>query len=598
MAVQLPSLQKIQPSAALPANERIDVQARDQSSNILSRTNAIGNLAEGAVDLFDTIEDTQVQNLSLKAEEEFTTWNNDKLAKLKNYEGDPTDGYKEYETEAADKYDEILNARPDLSERVRSRLDANFSKAASGQRMAAMKQRGAQQETYNNNVFEAGIKLKKDNLGVSAGYIQKDDPSSFAPMDDNINEIRNTIIQRGLTKGTVTRLPDDAKTGQIYKDADGKIVRVEMSDIAKQRTAKELSEGIGASLTSMVASGYETEAKQAYERYQAYLDPKTKTSLQNKFKTAGVKSTAFEEVARIEAAGGDQLSKIDAIKDPEVKSEVLKIIDTNQARREHFRKRKEEKNYQVAAKHIQSKMMSGNPYFGDADLENDPVVKATFDNMNANDQKAIRAMVLAPKNTDPKSEIKMQQLIFGELDIELKDMDPLEFAKYTAGLSKADKNKYTNIYNKAKNQTGGEESASLKRAGAMLQDQFLIDGHISRNKYGKIAGDDEITLLAAKTRLIDAMDKQGPMSAKEAKDFVKEFSAAEIVGKTFNPTVKRNVTAPPPTDASATAPANKNEIILTPKRKTELKKQYRDTVTGKFPSDSDPKFITWLKGKS
>ena len=187
MAVTLPSLQRIQPSKALPANERINLKVNDSASGILNQTQAVAGLAKEGADLYYDIEDSKIQQLSLSAEQEYSAWNTEQLQKLKSYEGDPTDAYVEYDKAAKEKRDAILAARPDLNDRVRSHLTANLDKAVNSQNMAAMKQRGAQQETYDNNNFEEGIKLKKNNLRTSASYIRKDDPGSFMPMDDNIN---------------------------------------------------------------------------------------------------------------------------------------------------------------------------------------------------------------------------------------------------------------------------------------------------------------------------------------------------------------------------------------------------------------------------
>ena len=597
MAVTVPRLQRLQPSSSLPNNARVDIQATNQASSILNRTESIGKLASEGVDLYYDVEDNKIQQLSQDAELKFTQWNNDQLASLKKYEGDPTDAYVEYEKQAADKYDAILNERPDLNERMRRGVDANLSKAASNQRMAAMKQRGAQIETYENNLFESSVKLKKDNLGVTSGYIQKDDPGSFLPFDENINDIKTTIVKRGITNGTAKILPDDAKSwNHIYKNEDGKMVKVELSDMAKQRVAKELTEGVGASINSMIAAGYTDEAKAALTRYDAYLDPKTKASLNNKFKTNEVKTQAYSEVGKIESLPeGQRLSAIDKIEDPEKRSEVLKIINTNEARRKQLTDRRENANYETLASKVLKKMNSDNPYYGQADLENDPAYKAIFDRLDVKGQKAILEMVNAPKETNAKSENTVQSLFRGKIPgKDVAEMKPEEFNTYLAGLNKADRNKYENMYNRMGTQTGAQERASFKRASDMLKNQLLVDEHISRDKYGKISGDDEITYLNATNKLIDHLDKQGPMGEKELKDFVKNFSAAEIKGKVFNPQVKSVFNPAPKNPAVVAPPASPNDIALSGKGLVHYKNLYKKATKADFPTTSDPKFKNWL----
>lgn len=587
--VSVPKLQRIQPSASLPANDRIKMQAPNNASDILNRTGNITKLGEAGADLYYDIEDNKIQQLSNEAEQKYTAWNTEQLQKLKSYQGDPTDAYAAHDIAAKEKYDEILNERPDLNERVKSHLSANLNKAMGAQDLHTIKQRGAQQETYANTVFESQVKLKKDNLGINAGYIKKDDPGSFLPMDQNISEIKTTIAKRGFVTGIAKKLPDDAKSwNHIYQDEDGKMVKVELSDIAKSKAAKELSEGVSSSINSMIAGGYTEEAQAAYERYKPYIDVKMKAHLDTKFKTAGVKAAAFNEIGKVEnKSDTEQMTAIENIKDPAIKSEALKIKDTNDARREHIKNRREKANYEVLGNRVLKKMNSDDPFHGEADLENDPVFKATYDRLSVKGKKSVLEMVKAPKETDPKAEAAIQNAFFGnDPDNNIEGMSPTKFAELTVGLNKADKTKYTNMYNKQNIQTAGEERAIVKRAGSMLQDQLLSDGHIARNKYGKIAGDDEITLINARNKLIDVLDKRGPMNEKELKDFVKEFSAAEIKGKVFNPAVKTPVTK--------TSNVPPKDVAISPMKKIELKKKFKDQI-GHFPKDDEPQWITFLQ---
>lgn len=597
MPVSVPKLQRMQPSEAMPNNPRINMQAPNNADDIMSRTNAVANVVEKGIDIYKDMEDSKIQSLSLEAERDYTIWNNDQLQKLKSYEGDPTNAYAEYETAAKEKYNEILNSRPDLNNRVKRGLEGSLYKVAENNRIAVLKQRGAQQETYENNLFESGIKLKKNNLAINAGYIRKDDPGSYLPFDENISDIKTTIAKRGIEKGTVTRLPDDAKTwDHIYKDADGNMVKVQMTDIAKQRTGREVSEGVSESIKSMIAAGYTEEAQQAYEKYKPYIDAKSQTTIGNKFKDTVTKETAYNEIAKIEGRPDEQqMQLIEAIKDPELKAEVLKIKNTNDARRDAIRDRREKANYERLGGIVEKRMSSGNPFYGMADLEADPNFKAIYDRLDVKGKKAIREMVQAPKETDPKAEVKVQDLVFGNTEVKLEDLSPAEFQKYTVGLSKPDKNKYTNLYNRAKNQTAGEERASYKLGGKMLEEQMLIDGHITRNaKTGHFDPEDEITFLKAKNALIDHMDKVGNMNQKEMKDFIREFSATELRGKVFNSPIKRSLTAPSPKSAAATAPAPAKELVLSPQDSLKFKKQFQ-TQYGYIPTKTDKKFIDFVQ---
>jgi len=601
MAITVPRLQKLNTSSEIPSNERIKMNVENNASNILNTTNAVSNLAEKGIDLYTEFENDKITQLSYEVEKEYSDWNGEKLAKLKAHQGDPTELYAQYEQEAEQKYNEILNKRPDLNTRVKSGVKSALDKTANTQRIQVLKQRGAQQEVYENNTYESAVKLKKNNLGVSASYIKADDPGSFYPFEENIADIKTTIAKRAIDKGLGTVVPENSEErgDHVYRDLDGKMVKVKLNDIAKVRVAKELSEGVGTSITSMINSGYTQEAQAAFERYKPYLDTKTKGSIESKFKTTGLKSTAYDEMSKIEGKSeSEQMQYIESVKDPEIKSELLKIKDTNDRRRQNIRERREKVNYEALAGKVLNRMNSEAPYNGLAELEEDPTYKAVFDRLDAKSKKSIIEMVNAPKETNSKSEVKIQDLFFGnDADNSIEEISPEQFAQYTTGLSRSDKKKYTNMYNRMRTQTSSEERSTYKRAGNMLRDQLLIDEHIEKDKFGKISGDDEITLLKAQNKLIDHLDKQGVMDEKSLKDFVKNFSAAEIKGKVFSPEPKAVFSGsakPRVTSNVSTAPSKTKELVISPKDLIAYKKQFRE-LNGYFPTTKDVKFKTFLE---
>ena len=612
MAVQIPELKRIQPSRSLPANDRINLKVDSQASNILNQTQGVTALAKEGADLYYDIEDSKIQQLSLTAEQEYSSWNTGALQKLKTIEGDPTDAYVEYDKLAKEKRDEILNARPDLNERVKSHLTSNLDKSVGAQNLAAMKQRGAQQETYDNNNYEAGIKLKKDGLSTSASYIRKDDPGSFMPMDDGINDIRTTIAQRGLVKGTVTKVADDSKDyNHIYKDADGKIVKVKMSDIALQKTAKETAEGVGASINSMIAAGYTEEAQAAYDRYKPFLDTKYKTTLENKFHTTAVKGTAFNEVGRIEAMPqGNRLAEAEKISDPQVRSEVLKILDTNDARRAHFKKRREDANFEVLGSRVLEKMNSDNPYFGISDLENDPTFKATYDRLDVKGKKAVMEMVKAPKETNPNAEIGVQNLLLGtDPNADINAVTPAQFQKMTVGLNKADKTKYTNMYNRLKQETSGEERSKNKRAEQFLQQQLIADKYISKNDYGKFTGKSEVKLIEARNEMFQFLETAPKnMSDNELLKYVQKYSADKVKGEVFTPPERKvftettTQTIPSPAN-NAVVPPTKVKAPVNPEdglpqtQKLQLRQKFKKEF-GRWPVLDSADYLNYVKKNS
>lgn len=594
MAIQIPTLGRVQAAQSAPTG-RINVNVQDQSSQILGRTEAINSVAQEGADLYQKFEDDKINSLSAEAEKEFTNWNNSKLQQLKQYQGDPTDAYAQYDTEAREKYEEILNRRGDLSDRVKRHLSSNLAKVYDNENVKVLNQRGAQQNTYENNLYESQLALKRNNLGVNAGYVNKDDVGSFALFDENIKDIQTVVAKRGLKTGTVTQLPDDAKSFSFaYRDEDGKVIKVQMSDIAKRRVAQELSEGVAASVETLIASDRTEEAKIMLERYKGYIDPLKSAKLSNKFKTADRKSEAFNWIQKNSGKSqDDMIASIEAISDPELRSEVLKIKDTDDNRIESLKNRKAKANYELLANRVIEKMNSSQPYYGLADLENDPVFKQTWDNLSAKDKKTVTEMIKAPKTTTPQAEAKIQNLFFGnDPDFKVETISPVDFQQFLSGLSDTDRRRYVTRYEKLRDPSSGEQRATNKRAEQFLRDQLIVDGFIRKDDYGKITGKYEKRMIEARNNLLDYLDSQpGAMRDKDLKDFVRDYSRKAIKDGTFTP-----VTVPVNRPRGGSI-QNLEKVEISPDEIRRYKIQYYKE-NGTFPRTEDSQFQQYLREKT
>lgn len=593
--VQLPSLNRIEPSAAQPKNDRINMKVQDQGAQILNRTQAITQVGHAVGDIYQKYEDDKIEQLGTQVDQEYSAWNNAELQSIgaKVKEGaDPTDLYADYDKRAQEKYDEIISRRPDISERVRRHVTGRLDRSVSTQNVAVLKQRGAHQEIYSNNVFEAGVKSKKDNLSITAGYVQKGDQSSYLMYDQNISDIKTMIAKRGMNNGTVKRLPDDAKTfSHAYMDDEGKVVKVSMNDFAKQRAAKEISEGVKSSLDVMIAGGQVETAKEMREKYKDYLDPASTAKVDNKIANKSRKQDAYKFIGSLNGKSDEaKVEAIEKIQDPELRSEALKIKDADDAKLESMRKRKDKVNYDTFANRVIEKMSSDQPYNGLADLEADPLYDQTWDNLSPKSKLAIQEMVLAPKNSDPDAELRVQSLFLGNGDKQIDTITPEDFARETVGLSKSAKAKYTNMYLSLRTQTEGEKRAMYKQAGDMLTKQFLADGHIKKDKYGNINQKDNKVVVEANNKLIQHLSTQyGAFNPAQLQKFVKDFSADEIKGKVFNPQSRTPAVKPP----DKAAPAGQIKIGRT--QYNNLVRLYSKKNNGTIPEPNDPKFINFVQ---
>ncbi len=596
--VQVPRLQRIQNSPAQPANDRINLQARDQASNILGNTQAITGIAKEATDLYYDIEDQKITQMSYEAEQQYKEWNATKLGQLKSFEGDPTDAYAQYDEEEKEKFEELINARPDVSERVKNNLKANLTKVQNSQRIAVLKQRGAQQETYENNLFESTVKLKRDDLSVNAGYVRKDDPGSFLLFDQGLADVKTVIAQRAVKKGTAEVLPEDAESWtHAYRDAEGKVIKVKMNDIAKQRVAQELSKGVVTSIENMIASGYTDEAKLMQERYKGYIDPINAGKLKTKFKDVDIKDEAFAFMGGINGKNeADQMAAIDKISNPELRSEVLKIKDTDDNRRESIRKRQQESNYNVLANRVLEKMNSPNPYYGMADLENDPLYKQTWDKLDPKQKKTILESVKAPDKTDEKAEIAIQNLFFGnDENYQLDTIPPEQFQTYLTGLNSADRKKYTNEYNRLRIESAGEQRSTFKRAEKMLSDQLFLIGYLKKNDYNAFDQRSQKRMIEANNELMDYLSTQNTanMSDKELKDFVIKYSAAKAKDEAFSPPPRPTFKPVNTSNSNAQSTVNP-EDSLSQSEKLRLRRAYK-TEFGEWPNLQSQDYQDFLR---
>lgn len=536
--VQIPRLQQAQSVQQAPKTERLRIKAPNQAQNILNRTQSIASLGEQAANMYQQYENDKITQLSQEAQHEYKAWHNERLTKLRTYEGDPTEAYANFEQEEVEKYTEILNKKEGLSERTKRHLTANLDKTRDVGELQMLKQRGAQEETYANNLFETSVKSQKDNLSVSAGYIRKEDDGSFLPFDQGLSDIKTTIAKRQIKYGGAKILPSDAKTwSHIYRDEDGEIVKVSMNNIAKARVAKELSEGVSTSINNLIEGGQKEEAKIMLEKYKGYLDPKTNTKINKKIEKVGKKDEAYNIVREIEAKPkADQITAIEKIKDPEVRGEVLKIKAANDRAIASLRQRQQEANYDRLLKYTDSMRESGK-LNGMSDLENVKGFDTMWEKLSHKQQKAIKQEVENPKTTDTKALVKMQALFLGQdKENKIDTMSDAKFREYLVGLNKDDRKKWQDKFASMKTGSGNiKKQAWLYNQGSkMLLTKLYAKELIDNNDYNKLEGDDFDKVKVANDMLLDYLDSfpEGA-SYKDLSESVDKFIKEQQKAKLF-----------------------------------------------------------------
>jgi hypothetical protein len=603
----VPRLSRVQPAKTLVSNDRINMQVNDNSSAILHQTAQIAAVGDKVGDIYQKYENDKIETLSTAAEQKYKAWNDQELQNLKNYDGDPTKAYVEYEAKAKEKHAEILAENSDVSDRVKRHFTSRMDKVVGNEALAANKQRGMQQEVYDNNMFESSVKLKKDNLPVVAGYVSKDDPSSFGMFDQGLHDIRTTIVKRGLKKGTVTQMGDDeeGKGDHAYQDDDGNIVRVKLSDMAKQRIAKEQSEGVKNSIEVLLAGGQVDEAKMMREKYKNLIDPVAASKLAKKFTTTDNKGAAFDLITSLRGKTEDEkIAAIEKHPDLAVRSEALKIKDADDRRIQSLKERRAKVNYEGLASYILEKQSSNEPLYGIADLENDQNYKAMVDHLDSKGRQAIEQMIEAPKTSNEKALTNVHALFNGETDVDLSTVSTEQFHHdYLTGLSKTDRNKALKDFTKLKNPSSNEERSSVRDANKQIKEILIKAGHIDSDE----SYDED--LLKAQGKLRDHLSNRKTMpNTEQLAALAKGFAAEVIDNKTFRPesVYGKKPASVPPTGKSGQAPTapttiNKNvtdlTTIFTPSQIADLKYEFQRQNGGKLPLKTDEAFINFAKAQ-
>jgi len=606
MPIQIPRLQQLESTQTQPTN-RLNLNVQNNADTILRSTSAVTSLVKEGIDVYDKYRSDTLKQLNYEIEQKYDSWTTQKLIDLKAIDGDPTKPYVDYEKEEEEKSKELLSDYPDLDDEMKGYVTAKLDKVRNAYKLQSLAQRGKQQEVYKNNLFESTISLKKNTLPSNAGFVREGDPTSFLPFDENISDIKTVIAQRGLENGTVTKLSDDAQSwNHIYKDDDGKIVKVSMSEMAKQRTAKEVSEGVTSSIKAMIDAGEIKRAKALHEKYGDFIDAKSNGVLVNRFKNQGLKDEALVTLSDISKKPEDkQLEAIDKLP-VDLQGEVLKIKSANDSRRELLKKNQQEANFDLLLKDMDYRRKNGQ-LNGVADLENSQVYKETFDKLSRQQQQSVLQEFEAPKKTDPKALIKVQELF---INGDINNTSSAQFQESLVGLSKEDKTRYeTRFLNIKENKNNLTKTSGVnKRAADLLKNKLYATGLIKNDEYGKLDKKNYTKLTKANDDLIDYLEAVPTnISDKDLSDqvnkYISEKKKTELFGggssflSRLNPFGNDDDTPKPATTLSTRQTPNDDPLKgLDAKQIFKLQRDYKkQTRTTATPHPSDKAFLNYVR---
>ena len=432
---------------------------------------------------------------------------------------------------------ELEESLSGLSSRAKRIVTERFNKSRQSVSSFSSSQRELQQNVYRDKVYNAEKSIMKKDIPFFASSIDPKDSRTFSQLDLELARIDDATIKRGFTKGIV--VPDE-KGRYIYTDSEGKRIKVSPTILAQKTINEDRSEVITNSVNALIDSGQLDKAKAISERYKNSIDLTRKKKISSSIKTAEIKNTANEELARIrQLPKEDQIEAITKIKDEDVRAKVLSKKNAEESKMESMRERRRKGSVEKIFSEINDKGFTSYDEFEDSN-----VFKVYGKNITEKDRKNIKKLLNPSKGkTAVKDKAELQQLLKGEHSkFDLATISPEEWqlnfmSKLT---SQTERNRYDRIYEKSNN-SNDAESASKYRArmkdSKKYAEELMVTHKLIQRKFGKFQGRDEIKLYQYQHELQEILDDNEGVNRKETRQLIKDFIRSKKENKAFQPTI-------------------------------------------------------------
>lgn len=570
--IEIPRVQSI--GAPEPQSVgRLQMPALNVEGPADKMTDAVDKLGQTAIQYQDKIADQTADTIATNASNQLEMQFKKKMygdpetgAKgLKYMQGDPDKLYPEFDKQMQGIGESLSKPQGDdsWSPETQTVVNRRLNKKAQELQLQSLTEYGNQSKKYDDNTTEDGVTLAQQGMPDASTLVQPGNDSSFKPLEDRIDAIRQLRIKQAVRYGNAVH---DENGTDSYTDKDGNEQSVTLGDSVKVAMSQDVSKGLYDTLDNLVKSGDLDKAKAIQEKYGNMLDPVSKDKLAKSFDKEETDQDAYDLAEKI-GRGADPATVLkDA--DPEVKHKALQFANENDRALEALKDRKSKDNYNAAANYVLKQQQNGTEYAGPAQLDQDPYIKHIMGNItDAKQRQALYHMVDQPKDSSDSATAKMQNLMFGnDPNNDIRTISPEDFNQYLAGLSKSDRRKYQNKYEAMQTETGAQLQTKYKNFGVEFDKQAVGAGLLNKNAYGKFSGSDEVKEIQMKEELQNTIDKTGPMTPKEIQDWVGKFVADKKAGQVFSPPVRpkfQGTTASLSPDAPAnsgkqTPPADNN----------------------------------------
>ncbi len=460
MAIQLPTLKRIEPQGPAPAG-RIDVNVPDAAKNVAQGQSDLHGLAEQGIRYQNQMADQEADTVSTDAINNFEQWhkaridgdpgdeNHPAVIGLKYQQGDPEVNFRAFEKEADAKLKELsAPGDPDQSwsPETQNLVNRRLNRKAEELRMTAMTTYGAEKHKYDDSITEN--RVKQDQDGMNDGIVHMD-PISIAKGDmsslDFIKERRTSIvaarIQQGLRYGGVTL---DDKNGDVpYTDpATGELHRVNVGPQTDIKIRQDLSKAFFDATDNLIKSDAPDSLAKAQimkDQFGKYMIGEQPGKLDANFKKAKLDQDAHDLADQTRGltdpkAIADVINKSSA--DGDAKDKALQITADRGTKMAALVRQKQTMNLDALAK-FAVQMKQAHPEWTETDFEATLQYKNLYDKVNEKDLPAVAKVFNPPKQSELSAVARVARVLRME-DPDHPDLSKIsdgDWTKITNGLS-------------------------------------------------------------------------------------------------------------------------------------------------------------------
>lgn len=499
---------------------RISTAIADPTRTNEQMTAAADQTLNTGLKFYEKAQKDQMELTATSAANDYEVKYKTRLAQLKDFEGDPTEAYAQFDADAStwkqDVMSKYANADSNTQNLIRRRMDQVDFRLGDTKSI----NQALQKSSWVSKTTDGNVSLLKDSAVDLASTFNAKQPDSYLKFDAAMGEIRQRRIEEGRTNGSVSV---DPETGNER-----------YSPVLIEKMRKDVGEAVSDTYRTLTFAGKFEEAQHLMDKYGDEMTAAQKTKLLTEHKDQAITNEALKYVSGVsQQYPDDAMAKLNRIPDLQVRN---KAIDLFAAQSRHFEQAKSTASKQALddiGNYIQARAQAGQPILSKEELENDKHFQEISGHFqNPKDYQAAIDMVEAPKHSDEKQKASAYDaLINGQLG----QMSYPEFRQAMRGLNQADQNKFETEWKKA--QGGGSDNQhryDYSYMGKRLTEEMFAAGLINKNQYGHFEQEDDIKRIKAYDDMMDKMKSFPPGTSIGEKDkWVREYVGAMAKGEAF-----------------------------------------------------------------